>query len=100
MNLAAHDNPRLSAGKGAAIEEGAGVAACSAWTYHHIGLFSTSCAFSTIYLLDERPVTNPSQADSRRNNQPEKVIRTLRQQRNRFFEINPEQYALLKEDER
>jgi hypothetical protein len=44
--------------------------------------------------------SDPLQAERRKNNQLEKEIRTLRQQLNRFSEINPEEYARLQEAER
>jgi hypothetical protein len=44
--------------------------------------------------------SDPLQAERRKSNQLEKEIRTLRQQLNRFSEINPEEYARLQEAER
>jgi hypothetical protein len=44
--------------------------------------------------------SDPLRAERRKTNQLEKEIRTLRQQLNRFSEINPEEYARLQEAER
>jgi hypothetical protein len=44
--------------------------------------------------------SDPLLAERRKSNQLEKEIRTLRQQLNRFSEINPEEYARLQEAER
>jgi hypothetical protein len=44
--------------------------------------------------------SDPLKAERRKNNHLEKEIRTLRQQLNRFSEINPEEYARLQEAER
>ena len=44
--------------------------------------------------------SEPLRAERRKSNQLEKEIRTLRQQLNRFSEINPEEYARLQEAER
>jgi hypothetical protein len=49
---------------------------------------------------DESRSSDPLKAERRKNNQLEKEIRTLRQQLNRFFEINPEEYSRLQEAER
>ncbi len=46
------------------------------------------------------PAVDPLKAERRRSNQLEKEIRTLREQLNRFSEINPEEYARLQEAER
>jgi hypothetical protein len=46
------------------------------------------------------PAADALKAERRRSNQLEKEIRTLRQQLNRFSEINPEEYARLQEAER
>ncbi|MCX5947691.1 MAG: hypothetical protein NTY67_05765 [Cyanobacteria bacterium] len=43
---------------------------------------------------------DPLKAERRKNNQLKKEIRTLRQQLNRFSEINPEEYSRLQEAER
>jgi hypothetical protein len=48
----------------------------------------------------QAPVNDALKAERRRSNQLEKEIRTLRQQLNRFSEINPEEYARLQEAER
>ncbi len=50
--------------------------------------------------LDDSRLTEPLRAERRKSNQLEKEIRTLRQQLNRFSEINPEEYARLQEAER
>ena len=50
--------------------------------------------------LDDNRLTEPLRAERRKSNQLEKEIRTLRQQLNRFSEINPEEYARLQEAER
>jgi hypothetical protein len=49
---------------------------------------------------DESRSSDPLKAERRKNNQLEKEIRTLRQQLNRFSEINPEEYSRLQEAER
>ena len=49
---------------------------------------------------DDSRLTEPLRAERRKSNQLEKEIRTLRQQLNRFSEINPEEYARLQEAER
>jgi hypothetical protein len=50
--------------------------------------------------LDDSRLTEPLRAERRKSNQLEKEIRTLRQQLNRFSEINPEEYARLQDAER
>jgi hypothetical protein len=50
--------------------------------------------------LDDSRLNEPLRAERRKSNQLEKEIRTLRQQLNRFSEINPEEYARLQEAER
>ncbi len=49
---------------------------------------------------DDGRAADPLKAERRKNNHLEKEIRTLRQQLNRFSEINPEEYARLQEAER
>jgi hypothetical protein len=49
---------------------------------------------------DDHRSSEPLRAERRKNNQLEKEIRTLRQQLNRFSEINPEEYSRLQEAER
>ena len=49
---------------------------------------------------DDNRSSDPLRAERRKSNQLEKEIRTLRQQLNRFSEINPEEYARLQEAER
>jgi hypothetical protein len=49
---------------------------------------------------DDTRSSDPLRAERRKSNQLEKEIRTLRQQLNRFSEINPEEYARLQEAER
>ena len=49
---------------------------------------------------DDSRSSDPLKAERRKNNQLEKEIRTLRQQLNRFSEINPEEYSRLQEAER
>ena len=49
---------------------------------------------------DHNRFNEPLRAERRKSNQLEKEIRTLRQQLNRFSEINPEEYARLQEAER
>jgi hypothetical protein len=49
---------------------------------------------------DDSRSADPLKAERRKNNQLEKEIRTLRQQLNRFSEINPEEYSRLQEAER
>ena len=49
---------------------------------------------------DDTRSSDPLKAERRKNNQLEKEIRTLRQQLNRFSEINPEEYSRLQEAER
>ena len=49
---------------------------------------------------DDSRSSDPLKAERRKNNQLEKEIRTLRQQLNRFSEINPEEYARLQQAER
>ncbi len=49
---------------------------------------------------DDHRSSEPLRAERRKSNQLEKEIRTLRQQLNRFSEINPEEYARLQEAER
>jgi hypothetical protein len=49
---------------------------------------------------DDHRSSDPLRAERRKSNQLEKEIRTLRQQLNRFSEINPEEYARLQEAER
>ena len=51
-------------------------------------------------LTDDSRLSDPLRAERRKSNQLEKEIRTLRQQLNRFSEINPEEYARLQEAER
>ena len=51
-------------------------------------------------LVDDSRLTEPLRAERRKTNQLEKEVRTLRQQLNRFSEINPEEYARLQEAER
>jgi TolA-binding protein len=51
-------------------------------------------------LDDSRRLSEPLRAERRKSNQLEKEIRTLRQQLNRFSEINPEEYTRLQEAER
>ena len=46
---------------------------------------------------DDTRSSDPLRAERRKTNQLEKEIRTLRQQLNRFSEINPEEYARLQE---
>jgi hypothetical protein len=50
--------------------------------------------------LDDSRLSEPLRAERRKSNQLEKEIRTLRQQLNRFSEINPEEYSRLQEAER
>jgi len=49
---------------------------------------------------DDNRLSEPLRAERRKSNQLEKEIRTLRQQLNRFSEINPEEYSRLQEAER
>ena len=49
---------------------------------------------------DDSRSSDPLKAERRKNNHLEKEIRTLRQQLNRFSEINPEEYSRLQEAER
>ncbi|MCP9861137.1 MULTISPECIES: hypothetical protein [unclassified Cyanobium] len=49
---------------------------------------------------DDHRSSDPLRAERRKTNQLEKEIRTLKQQLNRFSEINPEEYARLQEAER
>ena len=49
---------------------------------------------------DDSRLAEPLRAERRKSNQLEKEIRTLRQQLNRFSEINPEEYARLQQAER
>jgi hypothetical protein len=49
---------------------------------------------------DDSRASDPLRAERRKTNQLEKEIRTLKQQLNRFSEINPEEYARLQEAER
>jgi hypothetical protein len=49
---------------------------------------------------DDSRASDPLRAERRKSNQLEKEIRTLKQQLNRFSEINPEEYARLQEAER
>jgi len=49
---------------------------------------------------DDGRLAEPLRAERRKSNQLEKEVRTLRQQLNRFSEINPEEYARLQEAER
>ncbi len=49
---------------------------------------------------DDSRSADPLKAERRKTNQLEKEIRTLRQQLNRFSEINPEEYSRLQEAER
>jgi hypothetical protein len=49
---------------------------------------------------DDNRASDPLRAERRKSNQLEKEVRTLRQQLNRFSEINPEEYARLQEAER
>jgi len=49
---------------------------------------------------DDSRSADPLKAERRKNNQLEKEIRTLRQQLNRFSEINPEEYSRIQEAER
>ena len=49
---------------------------------------------------DDSRSSDQLKAERRKNNHLEKEIRTLRQQLNRFSEINPEEYARLQEAER
>ena len=49
---------------------------------------------------DDSRSSDPLKAERRKNNQLEKEIRTLRQQLNRFSEINTEEYSRLQEAER
>jgi exonuclease VII large subunit len=50
--------------------------------------------------VNDSRLSEPLRAERRKNNQLEKEIRTLRQQLNRFSEINPEEYSRLQEAER
>ena len=50
--------------------------------------------------VDDSRLSEPLRAERRKSNQLEKEVRTLRQQLNRFSEINPEEYARLQEAER
>ncbi|MFU8885451.1 MAG: hypothetical protein ACNA8O_08340 [Cyanobacteriota bacterium] len=49
---------------------------------------------------DDHRSSDPLRAERRKSNQLEKEVRTLKQQLNRFSEINPEEYARLQEAER
>jgi len=49
---------------------------------------------------DDNRASDPLRAERHKSNQLEKEVRTLRQQLNRFSEINPEEYARLQEAER
>lgn len=60
---------------------------------------ATAAAAATPATDDHRS-SDPLRAERRKSNQLEKEIRTLRQQLNRFSEINPEEYARLQEAER
>ena len=51
-------------------------------------------------LADDNRASDPLRAERRKTNQLEKEIRTLKQQLNRFSEINPEEYSRLQEAER
>ena len=57
----------------------------------------SEAAFSAAY--DSRS-SDPLRAERRKTNQLEKEIRTLKQQLNRFSEINPEEYSRLQDAER
>ncbi len=61
---------------------------------------STAASEAGASPLDDSRLTEPLRAERRKSNQLEKEIRTLRQQLNRFSEINPEEYARLQEAER
>jgi hypothetical protein len=49
---------------------------------------------------DDNRLSEPLRTERRKSNQLEKEIRTLRQQLNRFSEINPEGHSRLQEAER
>jgi hypothetical protein len=51
-------------------------------------------------VTDDSRSSDPLRAERRKTNQLEKEVRTLKQQLNRFSEINPEEYARLQEAER
>jgi hypothetical protein len=57
-------------------------------------------ASSSPAATDDSRTSDPLRAERRKTNQLEKEIRTLKQQLNRFSEINPEEYARLQEAER
>ena len=61
---------------------------------------STAASEAAASPLDDSRLSEPLRAERRKSNQLEKEIRTLRQQLNRFSEINPEEYARLQEAER
>jgi len=64
------------------------------------GASSTAGSDGTAPPADDNRLSEPLRAERRKSNQLEKEIRTLRQQLNRFSEINPEEYARLQEAER
>jgi hypothetical protein len=61
---------------------------------------ATAQSEGTASSADDSRLTEPLRAERRKSNQLEKEVRTLRQQLNRFSEINPEEYARLQEAER
>jgi hypothetical protein len=91
---AAADHQAAADGAGAASAAGA-AAATTAAAGSAVAGDGAGAASS-----DDSRLSDPLRAERRKSNQLEKEIRTLRQQLNRFSEINPEEYARLQEAER
>jgi hypothetical protein len=91
---AAADHQAAADGAGAASAAGA-AAATTATAGSAVGGDGAGAASA-----DDSRLSDPLRAERRKSNQLEKEIRTLRQQLNRFSEINPEEYARLQEAER
>ena len=98
--------PTAAAGQGAddnysatglASEPGTGDVQVSGDTADSQTPSQSEAAFSA---ADDSRSSDPLRAERRKTNQLEKEIRTLKQQLNRFSEINPEEYSRLQDAER
>ena len=98
--------PTAAAGQGAddnysatglASEPGTGDVQVSGDTADSQTPSQSEAAFSA---ADDSRSSDPLRAERRKTNQLEKEIRTLKQQLNRFSEINPEEYTRLQEAEK
>ena len=82
---------------GLASEPGTGDAQVSGDATDSQTSSQSEAAFSA---ADDSRSSDPLRAERRKTNQLEKEIRTLKQQLNRFSEINPEEYSRLQDAER